>query len=48
MITTNRSNGSHRDPEDPKSARNNYQDDLTQHTFVNKLVCYDSQGITVI
>ncbi len=22
--------------------------DLTKHTFINKLVCYDSHGLTII
>ena len=53
IITTNRTGPSKVDlHEDNKSSAGrpayNSQEDTTQHTFVNKLVCYDSQGITVI
>jgi hypothetical protein len=52
LITTSRT-GRPNDTEERKSsyersALNAGQEETTRHTFVNKLVCYDSQGITVV
>jgi len=42
MITTNRTDRSN------NGKLNDKNNEITKHCFINKLVCYDSQGITTI